>query len=358
MKSLNVGTQRSIAQRAFTLIELLVVIAIIALLVSILLPALSEGKRAAKQVQNISNLKQYGTTLQTYATDFKDQCPAFSWKANVQYNSLQPNGTTQAYTATGDVDAAANQAADIIRRRSSPDYPTFPTPTAWIPHILYTHLVMLDYIAARLPEPIARSPFDTFRIRWAEDPTNPAALGFTDPNEYRWPYSSSYQVTSASFAPDKWSADGGYLRQEGNVFNVYRHFGGNSNRHRLGGRRISECKFPSGKVFAFTDMMRHRGKVPHYWTYQGADVVACNFDASVRVIAYRDMNRGGYWLPNNTVIDAPIDLPGIAESNPSRARAGYDSDIDGIFGADGKCRWTYGQMQGIDFGAGEPLRRP
>jgi len=63
-------------QRGFTLIELLVVISIIALLVSILLPALGAARGAAESIQCSSNLRQLGLGFVNYTTDNAEAVPA------------------------------------------------------------------------------------------------------------------------------------------------------------------------------------------------------------------------------------------------------------------------------------------
>lgn len=61
------------SRRGFSLIELLVVVAVIAMLVSILLPALRGARESARTTQCLSNLKQLSLAYTLYAHDFREQ---------------------------------------------------------------------------------------------------------------------------------------------------------------------------------------------------------------------------------------------------------------------------------------------
>ncbi|MDP1662713.1 MAG: prepilin-type N-terminal cleavage/methylation domain-containing protein [Phycisphaerales bacterium] len=121
--------------RGFTLIELLVVIAIIALLVSILLPALAGARREAQAIKASVAARNISQGVQTYATDGKYYPPSYvyakardteEWVMSEQTGSPAPHGYVHwswSLFSSGNIPLDAFQSPALARGGAPRTYP-------------------------------------------------------------------------------------------------------------------------------------------------------------------------------------------------------------------------------------------
>ncbi len=178
--------------------------------------------------------------------------------------------------------------------------------TTWLPHILYTHLVLIDYLDQELPAKWVVSPGDVTRLAWQRDPVNFDALptsgrpsGASGNIGARWPYSSSYETPPPSSLPTKTEGSAQTVTQaaQHNQYNIPAGDGW------LGRRLLSEIAFPSQKAMTYESVQRFFGPRQAFCLYQEARVPVMTADGSASIRTTSFTNQG--FNPNTPTSPLP-----------------------------------------------------
>jgi prepilin-type N-terminal cleavage/methylation domain-containing protein len=349
-------------KNAFTLIELLVVIAIIALLIGILLPALGQAQRSAKNVLSQSNQRSLNTGAANYAADNKDRIFSYSWRGGEAY--ILADGRLK--TEANDTEAAMRQNQEILQRVTGRTAGEFKIKNfvGRLPHRRYSHLVLLDFLTDVQPEPIAASPFDRNLLDWQENPLDyregstvpyandvpdnyePAGQWANDNIRQRWPFASTYQMVPAAWNPDGIAGQPTWAP----VSDTPHLFTGDDSVIKVGRRKMTQVAHTSGKVMMFEEFDRFTDRDGLYFAYPEAKPNLAFFDGSVRSENTSDCNAG--WNPLTPGVEwAQIYRPLDTFPEPKN---GLESNTDRYCQ---RFRWTRRGLQGIDFGGRDIGRR-
>ncbi|MEM0982562.1 MAG: prepilin-type N-terminal cleavage/methylation domain-containing protein [Planctomycetota bacterium] len=377
-------------KKAFTLIELLVVIAIIALLISILLPALGNARTAARTLKSQANLRSIGQASANYAATSNDAIFSYWWSSGVPFSrrvsqtqveipDLTLQGTEQV-TFGGAVGNAQIQETLILRETFSVPFIVPLAGEGLAPHRRFSHLVIADFLSEPFPQESMVSPADPNTSVWSEewrdivdgvvatngqaDPSTLSSIGVpgSDNNgqefarlqspalKQRWGFASSYITVYAAFNGDKIGEAQVIPSDSISILGQWPGF--------LPIRRFAEVASPSDKVHYFEEYDWAKAN-PLFYAYPEA---ACNqlfFDSSVRALPTAESNPG--WDPGGRQgLGLPFSFtyqsldPNFFPYAEGDFVASQNRGRQNLFG---RYRYTRSGLKGIDYNGAEVFER-
>jgi len=320
-------------RRGFAPIELVLALALLIVVSAVLALLAGDSRRRSALNADLDRLHWIGTATFSFAGDYDERFWTFSWGAG-QGNSSDP----ALNNAETDLQAAANQAVELIRRRSPAE--SIQPIRGWIPHPHYSHLVLAAYMNLDLPDERFISVRDRTRMRWARDPLNWRDSGVPTPDgtSLRWPFSSSFEMPPAFYSYAVAGANAISQGTRHDQWVVPYHAG-------LGRMRGADVRFPSDKAFLYDTHGRHTGPRQLFFGYEDARVPVLTAGGNVVLNRSRDGNPG--WDPQSPVYGATFMRYSPEPWEPG-TRSGESSDVVRAF-----YRFTAMGLAGRDFGGPE-----
>ncbi len=360
---------------AFTLVELLAVLALAAFTLTLATVTQQHDRAAMWKQLDIQRLGAMQAATSAFALSHQDILPSLLPGGRQAASQFPPSARyTPApdeifNTFDTDITASAKWAIHIIRKRGGRTQADMPIPSNWVGGIMYTHLILAEFLDLRLPSPQFVSAADKFRLRWHDTQAFDAGAFFpfqpiSDQPE-RWPYSSSFQMVPAAWSPDRTPDGSGGVLAQGATHNTFQTAGLDT----LGLRRLVQVRYTSRKIGWFDSAGRYSDRRAWFYAQPECEGLSSTFDASVHQrttgvpigrsvppfqgLTYtgRQLNPG--WLPLNP-------------SSSSRTTYAYEPERweplkrDGRYGSassteilGGYQRFTRQGLAGIDFGGQE-----
>ncbi|MBL8762010.1 MAG: hypothetical protein JNL50_11985 [Phycisphaerae bacterium] len=312
-------------RRGLAITDLVVLLALIALAAAVLVPLSGAGRRMAQDESELEKLAWFVQVQGWYAADNQDKFATFSWKAGQcpsQFPDLQ-------FAAT-DLEAAANQAVDIIRRRSV--MTNFARVSGWLPHVLTSHVVFADYLDRPIPDKRFISELDALQIKWAKDPANWQQNNAPSARASFW---SSYETGPAFYSSPDRGSDAMNQNTSHNLYLVPANC-------KFGGNQLSAVAHPSRKALRWDRYERHAAGPQPYFGYTQGKIAVLTADGSV---LRRDMTTSDPgWNPNSP--DSPLGMQYGYQPAYYEPPTLSGQSSDRIYG---RLRWTRNALLGWDF---------